>query len=137
MDIMHLKFPANHTISKMFPKFVMLRQYNISGNIVRWLWSSKVAVMNCYVMICIVLQHVAASTGTGEGDLKKLCAIIEAVPDIKYICVDVANGYSEHFVQFVRDVRKTFPKHTIMVRRLMTVDKGEKNWIIILCSLIS
>lgn len=66
-------------------------------------------------MICIVWQHVAASTGTGEGDLKKLCAIIEAVPNIKYICVDVANGYSEHFVQFVRDVRKTFPKHTIMV----------------------
>lgn len=77
-------------------------------------------------MICFVRQHVAASTGTGEGDLKKLCAIIEAVPDIKYICVDVANGYSEHFVQFVRDVRKTFPKHTIMVRPLMTVEKGKK-----------
>ena len=61
------------------------------------------------------LQHVAASSGTGEGDLQKLCDIIEAVPDLKYICIDVANGYSEHFVQFVRDVRKKFPKHTIMV----------------------
>ena len=57
----------------------------------------------------------AASSGTGEGDLKKLCDIIEVVPDLKYICIDVANGYSEHFVQFVRDVRKKFPKHTIMV----------------------
>ena len=57
----------------------------------------------------------AASSGTGEGDLKKLCDIIEVVPELKYICIDVANGYSEHFVQFVRDVRKKFPKHTIMV----------------------
>lgn len=31
MDIMHLKFPANHTISKMFPKFVMLRQIQYIG----------------------------------------------------------------------------------------------------------
>ena len=66
----------------------------------------------------MLFQHIAASSGTGEGDLKKLCDIIEAVPDVKYICIDVANGYSEHFVQFVRDVRKKFPEHTIMVRKM-------------------
>lgn len=38
-----------------------------------------------------------------------------AIPQIQYICVDVANGYSEHFVNFVKDVRKMFPTHTIMV----------------------
>ena len=64
---------------------------------------------------CIIFQYVAASTGTGEGDLQKLKLILDAVPSIGYICVDVANGYSEHFVQFVRDVRKEFPEHTIMV----------------------
>lgn len=63
----------------------------------------------------ISLQYVAASTGTGAGDLGKLKDILQAVPAITYICVDVANGYSEHFVQFVRDVRKEFPTHTIMV----------------------
>lgn len=62
-----------------------------------------------------MFQHVAASTGTGDGDLKKLKQILEAIPELKYICVDVANGYSEHFVQFVRDCRKEFPQHTIMV----------------------
>lgn len=73
-----------------------------------------------------ILEHVAASTGTGEGDLKKLCDIIKAVPNIKYICVDVANGYSEHFVQFVRDVRKTFPKHTIMAGNVVTGEMVEE-----------
>lgn len=129
--MMHCKFSANDT--KMFPEFVMLIQIQYIREHNQMIMIIKNCSYKCCEMICIVWQHVAASTGTGEGDLKKLCAIIEAVPNIKYICVDVANGYSEHFVQFVRDVRKTFPKHTIMV---MTVEKGKKYWIIILCSLI-
>ena len=52
-----------------------------------------------------------------RGDLEKLKQIIEAVPDLAYICLDVANGYSEHFVEFVKQVRKVFPSHTIMVWR--------------------
>ena len=75
----------------------------------------------------MLFQHIAASSGTGEGDLKKLCDIIEAVPDVKYICIDVANGYSEHFVQFVRDVRKKFPEHTIMVRQMSGVSLLHKS----------
>lgn len=62
-----------------------------------------------------VSQSVAVSTGTGDGDFEKISAVVEAVPQLKYICVDVANGYSEHFVHFVRDVREKFPSHTIMV----------------------
>jgi hypothetical protein len=41
--------------------------------------------------------------------------IINAIPELDYICVDVANGYSEHFVEFVRLVRKEFPEKTIFV----------------------
>jgi len=41
--------------------------------------------------------------------------IINAIPELDYICVDVANGYSEHFVEFVRLVRKEFPDKTIFV----------------------
>lgn len=60
-------------------------------------------------------QSVAVSTGTGDGDFEKVSAVIAAVPQLKYICVDVANGYSEHFVHFVKDVRQKFPSRTIMV----------------------
>lgn len=65
-------------------------------------------------------QHVAASAGSGNADLEKLCAVLEAVPALKYICLDVANGYSEYFVEFVKTVREKFPKHTIMVRTAFT-----------------
>ncbi|XP_064363084.1 GMP reductase 1 isoform X2 [Dromaius novaehollandiae] len=60
------------------------------------------------------LEHVAASSGSGKADLDKLTSILEAIPPIRYICLDVANGYSEHFVEFVKSVRALFPNHTIM-----------------------
>lgn len=44
---------------------------------------------------------------------------MDAIPSLDYICVDVANGYSEHFVEFVRLVRKEFPEKTIFVRTIV------------------
>lgn len=69
------------------------------------------------------MQHCAASVGMAAGDMDKLKAIIDAVPDLHYICVDVANGYSEHFVALVKQVRAEYPKHTIMVRSCYDFDK--------------
>ena len=57
----------------------------------------------------------AASAGMARGDLDMLRGILSAVPEVKFICLDVANGYSEHFVEFVKEVRAAFPSHTIMV----------------------
>lgn len=71
-----------------------------------------------------VSQSVAVSTGTGDGDFERISAILAAVPDLQYICVDVANGYSEHFVHFVKDVREKFPSHTIMVSRRLPLNAG-------------
>lgn len=63
-----------------------------------------------------VLPNVAVSSGSGDEDYSKLKLILEKVPDLRYICLDVANGYSEHFVTLVRKARKDFPDHTILVR---------------------
>ncbi|CAM4657690.1 unnamed protein product [Caretta caretta] len=72
------------------------------------------------------LQHVAASSGTSPSDLEQLEKILEALPQVRYICLDVANGYSEHFVQFLRDVRKRFPDHTIMAGNVVTGEMVEE-----------
>ncbi|XP_053117287.1 GMP reductase 2 [Hemicordylus capensis] len=72
------------------------------------------------------LQNVAASSGTGPSDFELLEQILEAVPEVRYICLDVANGYSEHFVQFLRDVRKRFPHHTIMAGNVVTGEMVEE-----------
>ena len=55
------------------------------------------------------------SCGMSEEDLSKLKQILDAAPGVPAICLDVANGYSEHFVEFVKTVRSHFPDHIIMV----------------------
>ena len=51
-----------------------------------------------------------------EDDFIKLKSILEAVPELTFVCLDVANGYSEYFVAYVKKVRENFPTHTILVR---------------------
>lgn len=72
-----------------------------------------------------ILPYVAASSGTADGDFERLCDILEAVPDVKFICLDVANGYSQFFVDYVTKVRSAFPKHTIMAGNVVTGDMVE------------
>jgi hypothetical protein len=73
-----------------------------------------------------VLPFVAVSTGTSEKDITKLKAILEAAPGITLICMDVANGYSEHFSTAVRGVRAAHPTHTIIAGNVVTGEMVEQ-----------
>ncbi|CAG0881266.1 unnamed protein product [Cyprideis torosa] len=73
-----------------------------------------------------IIPHVAASSGTGDTDFEKLSSILTAIPDVKIICLDVANGYSEVFVETVRKVRRTYPDHTIMAGNVVTGEMVEE-----------
>ena len=41
-----------------------------------------------------ILPYLAVSSGTSDADFAKVAAIM-AVADVPFICIDVANGYSE------------------------------------------
>lgn len=69
---------------------------------------------------------VCASSGTGAGDWERLQQILAAVPQISFICLDVANGYSEHFVMYVRKVRAAYPNHTILAGNVVTGEMVEE-----------
>jgi len=70
--------------------------------------------------------YVAASSGTSASDLAKLDAILTACPSITFICLDVANGYSEFFVNAVKNVRERWPSHTIMAGNVVTNEMTEE-----------
>lgn len=72
-----------------------------------------------------MLNNIAVSSGSGPGDLDKLTRILTMVP-VEYICLDVANGYTETFVQFVREVRRLFPNHTIIAGNVVTGEMVEE-----------
>ncbi|AHC14162.1 GMP reductase [Salinispira pacifica] len=66
------------------------------------------------------------STGTGEGDYAKLKQIMALDSRIEFICVDVANGYSEAFVDFVKKVRSEFPQVNIAAGNVVTGEMVEE-----------
>src|SRR5690606_24298250 len=73
-----------------------------------------------------IFQHIAVSTGSGNADADKLNKIINEFPGIRFICIDVANGYSEHFVDFVRRARNNYPEKTIMAGNVVTGEMVEE-----------
>ncbi|MDI9220406.1 GMP reductase [Pantoea sp. EA-12] len=73
-----------------------------------------------------VLRHVMVSSGTSESDFTKLGAILALTPQLNFICIDVANGYSEHFVEFLQRVRESFPGKTICAGNVVTGEMVEE-----------
>merc|ERR1712026_161680 len=51
--------------------------------------------------------------------------ILQAIPQVRFICLDVANGYSQFFVDYVKKVREAYPDHTIMAGNVVTGDMVE------------
>ncbi|WP_304198730.1 GMP reductase [Flavobacterium alvei] len=73
-----------------------------------------------------IYNYIAISTGTGKNDSKKIAEIFEANPQLKFICIDVANGYSEHFVNFVQQTRKQYPDKVIIAGNVVTGEMVEE-----------
>ena len=70
--------------------------------------------------------RVAISTGTSDQDLQRLHMMMINDPRIQFICIDVANGYSERFGDFVAQVRKDYPDKTIIAGNVVTADMTQE-----------
>jgi GMP reductase len=73
-----------------------------------------------------VLRNIAVSTGTRIEDSKKVAQILKDFPQINFICVDVANGYSEHFVHFLKKIRENHPNKIIIAGNVVTGEMVEE-----------
>lgn len=73
-----------------------------------------------------IYDYIALSTGIGKGDEEKIKQIVNAHPKINFLCIDVANGYSEFFVEFVRKTRQNFPDKTIIAGNVVTGEMVEE-----------
>lgn len=71
----------------------------------------------------------AMSIGTGAADLEKLSSVYSRLRDktqLKYICVDVANGYTETFVDTIRSLREQYPNTVIIAGNVVTADQTQE-----------
>ena len=98
------------------------------------------------IMTCLVktysVEHLAAYFGTDSTDRRDYVAMSIGITDkdadkfsqvyaqaskgLKYVCIDVANGYSERFTDFVRTFRKQYPDVVIIAGNVVTGEMTEE-----------
>jgi GMP reductase len=72
-------------------------------------------------------NYVAMSIGTSDDDWGKLQSVMAmADGNLKFVCMDIANGYSDHFAQHVRKVREAFPNLVIIAGNVVTREMTEE-----------
>ena len=71
-------------------------------------------------------KNIALSIGIKKEDFENLDKILKEFNFFKYICIDVANGYSEHFSSFLKKVRDKYPTKTLIAGNVVTADKTQE-----------
>ena len=69
-----------------------------------------------------IFNYVALSCGTSSENHARLNEILKEHSYFHFICIDIANGYSEHFSKFVSSVREKHPTKTIIAGNVVTAD---------------
>ncbi len=72
-------------------------------------------------------ENVAYSTGITQQDFDKFEAVYRETGNrLKYVCVDVANGYSERFSEFIKQLREAYPEIVIIAGNVVTGEMTEE-----------
>ncbi|MFN3234196.1 MAG: GMP reductase [Gammaproteobacteria bacterium] len=71
------------------------------------------------------LSYSFVTIGTSEEEFEKLPLIFKQTRS-QFICLDVANGYTQRFVDFLRRLREAFPEKIIMAGNVVTGEMTEE-----------
>jgi GMP reductase len=80
----------------------------------------------------IKLKYVSVCTGTGKlwdkdaEDYSTMQQVLNSFPDVKFITIDVANGYHTNFSSFIARVREEYPDKTIIAGNVVTAEMTEE-----------
>ena len=90
-------------------------------------------VEECVTFFAALERKSAAfySMGIAKADEEKFAAVMERSGSgdqcsIRYVCIDVANGYTESFVKFVAKIRTAYPHLVIMAGNVCTGEMTEE-----------
>ena len=69
-------------------------------------------------------EYFMVSTGINKQDLERLVSILQYI-DVKFICIDVANGYMEKLCEFCKKIRELYPDKVIVAGNVVTREISE------------
>ena len=82
--------------------------------------------INKFGIIKKIYNFVALSCGTSKESYDRLNKILSEHSYFQFICIDVANGYSENFSHFISSVREKHPSKTIIAGNVVTADMTQE-----------
>ncbi len=72
-----------------------------------------------------LLDFCAATIGLRSTDILRFRRIYESIGNLKYVCLDVANGHTQRFVDFVSRFREEFPRIVVIAGNVVTPEQTE------------
>jgi GMP reductase len=100
-----------------------LSEYNIITTLTK---QHNLESIDSFKEIKEIFNYVGISCGTSLDSYERLNNIISEHTYIQFICIDVANGYSENFSDFVSSVREKYPSKTIIAGNVVTADMTQE-----------
>ena len=70
-------------------------------------------------------DYIAVTVGQSDEDLELAKNIFNLNNEIKFLCIDVANGYREDFINAVKRYRETFKEKIIIAGNVATREMTE------------
>ena len=83
-------------------------------------------IINGFKSIKEIFNYVALSCGTSKESFTRLNQILSEHSYFQFICIDVANGYSENFSHFISSVREKHPSKTVIAGNVVTADMTQE-----------
>ena len=76
-----------------------------------------------YISVCTGINQMWEEDAIDFNTLKN---VLNEFPQIPFITIDVANGYHQNFVDFIKQVRDSFPDKTIIAENVITAEMTEE-----------
>lgn len=70
-------------------------------------------------------ESIMLSVGISKTDFDLLVQFVNLLPQVKFICIDVANGYMQQLVDFIIKVRSQFPEKIIVAGNVVSSEMTE------------
>ena len=73
------------------------------------------------------INYTAMTIGATKREEDKFASVYEKTDErVKFLCIDVADGYTEYFSNFVYGMRSTYPNLTIIAGNVVTADMTQE-----------
>jgi len=71
-------------------------------------------------------DYIIVSVGISKSDTDQLHTLMAENPHLRFICIDVANGYSEAFIEHCKTIRKFYPNKILIAGNVVSKEITEE-----------